>query len=216
MTQAAWPILSLAIFAGSLLAAVADARNRSPQDSNAATPIVEASPTLAPFQHVRFCLRYPSDCKSDARGDDRIDLTADKFELLNQVNHGINAAIIPVSKAYGADLRDGWTIAPVSGDCNDYAVTKRHELLTHGLPARALRLSVVRTTSGVGHLVLVATTTKGDLVLDNLTETIRPWQDTDYRWLKIQSAADARFWYEVKAPEVTVSDLDFKVDLADR
>jgi hypothetical protein len=28
-------------------------------------PIVDASPTLAPFQHVRFCLRYPSDCKSD-------------------------------------------------------------------------------------------------------------------------------------------------------
>jgi predicted transglutaminase-like cysteine proteinase len=101
-------------------------------------------------------------------------------------------------------------------DCNDYAVTKRHELLTYGLSAKALRLSVVKTASGVAHLVLVVITTKGDLVLDNLTETIRPWQDTDYRWLKIQSAADARFWYEVKAPEVTVSNLDFKVGLADR
>jgi predicted transglutaminase-like cysteine proteinase len=216
MAQRALTILSLVTFVGSLLAAGAEARNKSPQDLNATTPIVEASPTLAPFQHVRFCLRYPSDCKSDAREDERIDLTADKFELLNQVNQSINAVIAPISKAYGADLRDGWTIAPASGDCNDYAVTKRHELLTHGLPAKALRLSVVKTTSGTGHLVLVVATTKGDLVLDNLTETIRPWQSTDYRWLKIQSAADPRFWNEVKAPAPAVAVSDLKVRLADR
>jgi predicted transglutaminase-like cysteine proteinase len=216
MALRASTILSLVICAGSLLAVGAEARNRSPLDLDAATPIVEAAPTLAPFQHVRFCLRYPSDCKSDAREDERIDLTADKFELLNQVNHSINAVIIPVSKGYGADLGDGWTIAPVSGDCNDYAVTKRHELLTHGWPAKALRLSVVKTTSGIGHLVLLVATTKGDLVLDNLTAAIRPWQDTDYRWLKIQSATDARFWNEVKAPAPAVVVSDLKVRLADR
>jgi predicted transglutaminase-like cysteine proteinase len=212
MAQRAATISLLVMFA-SLLAAGADARNRSPQDANA-VPILEASPTLAPFQHVRFCLRYPSDCKTDSTEDDRIDLTADNFELLSRINHSINAAINPVSKAYDTDLRNGWTIAPASGDCNDYAVTKRHELLAHGLPAKALRLSVVKTTSGVGHLVLVVATIKGDMVLDNLTDAIRPWQSTDYRWLKIQSAADARFWYEVKAPGVPVSDL--KLRLADR
>jgi predicted transglutaminase-like cysteine proteinase len=214
MTQRASTILSLVIFAGSLFAAGAEARNRSPHDSNTAAPIVEASATLAPFQHVRFCLRYPSDCKSDSKEDERIELTAENFELLNRVNLSINAAITPVSKAYGADLKDAWTIAPATGDCNDYAVTKRHELLTHGLPAKALRLSVVKTSSGMGHLVLVVTTTKGNMVLDNLTEAIRPWQSTNYRWLKIQSAADARFWYEVKAPGIAIS--NFKIRVADQ
>src|ERR1700675_1805582 len=81
-----------------------------------------------------------------------------------------------------------------------YAVTKRHELIEKGLPSKALRLAVVRTASGIGHLVLVVVTTKGDIVMDDLTEALRPWQSTDYQWLKIQSAADARFWHEVKAP----------------
>ena len=75
---------------------------------------------------------------------------------------------------------------------------------------------MVKTASGIGHLVLVVATTKGDIVMDNLTETIRPWQSTDYHWLKIQSAADARFWYEVKAPGPSISQLDRQVRLADR
>ena len=34
--------------------------------------------------------------------------------------------------------------------------------------------------------------------MDNLTEVNRPWQSTDYHWLKIQSATDSKFWYEIK------------------
>ncbi len=208
----------LAILAGVITAGSADARSRSPQDSNLLTPIVDASPTLAPFQHVRFCLRYPSDCKSNPAENDRIDLSAETSELLNRVNHSVNLSIAPMLKSYGSNLEDGWTIAPGAGDCNDYAVTKRHELLESGLPSKALRLSVVKTASGIGHLVLVVVTTKGDLVLDNLTEVIRPWQNTDYHWLKIQSATDSKYWYEIKAPAVgpSVSLADRKVRLANR
>ena len=208
----------LAILAGAITAGSADARSRSPQDSNLLTPIVDASPTLAPFQHVRFCLRYPSDCKSNPAENDRIDLSAETSELLNRVNHSVNLSIAPMLKSYGSNLDDGWTIAPGAGDCNDYAVTKRHELLESGLPSKALRLSVVKTASGIGHLVLVVATTKRDLVLDNLTEVIRPWQNTDYHWLKIQSATDSKYWYEIKAPAIgpSISLADRKVRLANR
>jgi len=84
--------------------------------------------------------------------------------------------------------------------------------------SKALRLSVVKTASGIGHLVLVVVTTKGDIVLDNLTEVIRPWQSTDYHWLKIQSATDAKFWHEIKAHTISpsVSQTDRQVHLADR
>jgi predicted transglutaminase-like cysteine proteinase len=208
----------LAILVVGLSAANADARSRSLQDSKLLTPIVEASPTLAPFQHVRFCLRYPADCKSDSTDIDHIELNAETTELLNRVNHDINMSIIPTSKSYGSNLGDGWTISPNMGDCNDYAVSKRHELLESGLPSKALRLAVVKTASGIGHLILVVVTTKGDIVLDNLTEVIRPWQSTDYHWLKIQSATDAKFWYEIKAPTVgpSASLAERKVRLANR
>src|ERR1700736_391455 len=194
-----FPSILIAILAGTLSAGNADARNRSAQDSNLLTPIMDASPTLAPFQHVRFCLRYPSDCKSNPAENDHIDLDAETLELLKRVNHSVNMSIIPIRKSYGRNLGDSWTIAPDMGDCNDYAVTKRHELIDKGLPSKALRLAVVRTASGIGHLVLVVVTTKGDIVMDDLTDAIRPWQSTDYHWLKIQSATDSKFWHEIQA-----------------
>jgi predicted transglutaminase-like cysteine proteinase len=213
-----FPSIGFAMFAGALAVGGADAHSRPLPDSNSLTPIAEATPTLAPFQHVRFCLRYPSDCKTTPTESERIDLDAETSELLMRVNQSVNRSIIPTPKSYGPNLGDGWTIAPEMGDCNDYAVTKRHELLESGLPSKALRLSVVKTASGIGHLVLVVVTTRGDIVMDNLTEVIRPWQSTDYHWLKIQSVTDSKFWYEIKGPAVgpSVSLADRKVRLADR
>ena len=213
-----FPSIYLAMFVGALSLGSADARNRSPQDSSLLTPIMNAAPTLTPFQHVRFCIRYPSDCKSNPAENDHIDLDAETSELLKRVNHSVNMSIIPTRKSYGRNLGDGWTIAPDTGDCNDYAVTKRHELIAKGLPSKALRLAVVRTASGVGHLVLVVVTTKGDIVMDDLTDVIRPWLSTHYHWLKIQSATDSRFWHEIKRPAIrrSVSQADRWVRLADR
>jgi predicted transglutaminase-like cysteine proteinase len=208
------PLILLAFLALAGALGTAEARNRLPADSM--TPILEASPTLAPFQHVRFCLRYPADCRTDPAESTSIDLDGRTSELLKQVNHSVNLSIVPKVKDYGPNLADGWTVAPDAGDCNDYAVTKRHALMQSGLPSKALRLSVVRIPSGVGHLVLVVSTTKGDLVLDNLTEAIRPWVSTGYQWLKIQSAADAKFWYAIKAPASDLALADRKLRLANR
>src|SRR5450755_4243616 len=99
-----FPSTLFAILAGTLSAGHADARNRSAQDSSLLTPIMDASPTLAPFQHVRFCLRYPSDCKSNPAENDHNDLDAETSELLKRVNHSVNLSIIPTRKSYGQIL----------------------------------------------------------------------------------------------------------------
>src|SRR5713101_7234979 len=166
----------------------------------ASAPVVESGPTLAPFQHIRFCLQYPDDCRSNSAESERIALTSGSLELFKRVNHRVNVSIVSKSKAYGSSLEDTWTIAPDRGDCNDYAVTKRHELLRRGFPSSALRLSVTKTATGIGHLVLVVMTTEGDLVMDSLTDAIQPRQSTDYEWLKIQSARDPHFWVEIRSP----------------
>jgi predicted transglutaminase-like cysteine proteinase len=166
------------------------------------SPIVELGPTLSPFQHVRFCNRYPADCEPNSRADALVELNSETFELLKRINHHVNAAIASAQKDYDNALDAFWTIGPTSGDCNDYSVTKRHELLQRGLPSSALRLSVVKTAEGEGHLVLVVASTKGDLILDNLTDEIRPWKETEYRWLKIQSRNDPHYWVQVKSPIV--------------
>jgi len=218
MARCAQAISLFIVAASAFLAGAADARSRLSQNISPPMPIVASSPTLAPFQHVRFCLHYPAECKSEASELDRVDITAGIADVLKRVNHNVNTAINPRVKNHDSDLRDGWTIAPESGDCNDYAVTKRHDLIESGLPAKALRLSVVKTASGTGHLVLVVATTTGDIVMDNLTDAIRPWDSTSYRWLKIQSPTDARFWYEIKDPaiEANASQTHRKVRLANR
>jgi len=197
--------LAISTITGLLSVVNADARSPTPLDSVILTPIIESSATLVPFQHVRFCLRYPAECKPSSAETNRIELDLQTMQLLERVNRDVNLAIIPTVKNYGKDLGDRWTIAPDTGDCNDYAVTKRHDLLESGLPSGALRLSVVKTASGIGHLVLVVATTNGDVVLDNLTAAIRPWQTTEYQWLKIQSASDPRFWNEIKSARTAPS-----------
>lgn len=198
-----------------LLILLAPAQGRSLIESGVVMPISESSPTLSPFQHVRFCMRYPTDCKSDPAGTMTVELTAETLETMQRVNRDVNASIMPVAKS-DAIADGGWTISPASGDCNDYAVTKRHELVQKGLPANALRLAVVKTQSGIGHLVLVVSTNKGDLVLDNLSETILPWQVTKYHWVKIQSSSDARFWFEIKPRALVLSQVDRKLRSAER
>jgi predicted transglutaminase-like cysteine proteinase len=198
-----------------LLILLAPAQGRSLIETSVVMPITEASPTLSPFQHVRFCLRYPADCKSDATETTTVELTAETLETMDRVNRDVNASIMPVARS-NAIADGGWTLSPASGDCNDYAVTKRHELVQNGFPAKAVRLAVVKTSSGIGHLVLVVSTNKGNLVLDNLSETILPWQLTKYHWVKIQSSSDARYWFEIKPRGLVLSQIDRKIGSADR
>jgi predicted transglutaminase-like cysteine proteinase len=180
-----------------LLVNDAGADNGRLEDSLAPQPLIAAAPALAPFQHVRFCLRYPRDCQSNSAKDQRIRFDPQVMSLLRSVNDRINQSIVPTSKQYAGNLDARWEIAPRTGDCNDYAVTKRHELLRYGLPSSALRLAVGKTVTGIGHLVLIVGTTEGNLVLDNLTSVIRPWQLTDYQWLVIQLSEDPHLWSTV-------------------
>lgn len=84
-----------ATLAAVLLVRSADASSLTPPDPRTLTPIVESSPTLAPFQHVRFCLRYPADCRSSADQAFRIELNVQTMELLDRVNRDVNLSIIP-------------------------------------------------------------------------------------------------------------------------
>jgi predicted transglutaminase-like cysteine proteinase len=111
------------------------------------------------------------------------------------VNRRIFAEITP-----GNGATEKWAIAPPTGDCKDYAVTKRHTPLTRGWPSRALLLSEVVLPSGEHHLLLVVRVKEADLVLDNLGDDIRLAATTydQYGWLRIQSPQNPKFWLRVR------------------
>jgi len=152
------------------------------------------TPTLAPMAYTQFCLRYADECRPRMtfRGGP-VRLTAERWDDLKEVNQTVNEDIAPERNELGL-AGEKWLINPDRGDCNDFAVSKRHELLKRGWPARALLLSEVVTRSGEHHLVLVVRAKSGDLVLDNMTSQIKPWSKVPYRWVRIQLPTDTRLW----------------------
>jgi predicted transglutaminase-like cysteine proteinase len=151
--------------------------------------------TLAPMAFTQFCLRYESQCKPQKimfRGGP-VRMTEKRWDDLREVNKTVNAAIAPQPNTEGL-AGEKWIINPARGDCNDYAVSKRFELLKRGWPARALLLSEVKTSWGEGHLILVVRTSVGDLVLDNLTSQIRLWTRAPYYWVRMQTPRNPNYW----------------------
>lgn len=156
------------------------------------------APALAPTAYARHCLQYPEECRVRRmafRGS-QIALTDRRWSELVAVNAQVNRSIRPEPNLLGVKGEE-WLLSPKSGDCNDYAVTKRHELIARGWPSRALLLAEVVIPSGEHHLVVVVRTSGGDLVLDNLNANVRPWFTTRYRWVRIQSPANPIFWARV-------------------
>jgi len=151
--------------------------------------------TLPPMAYTQFCIRYADQCREPKvrfRAGP-IHLTAERWDDLTEVNKSVNSSITPEPNTEGL-AAEKWLINPMNGDCNDYAVTKRAELLARGWPSRALLLSEVVTSWGEHHLILAVRTSAGDLLLDNLTPQIRPWSRAPYRWVRMQTPKNPNFW----------------------
>lgn len=150
-----------------------------------------AQATLAPLAFVRFCMRNEQECRPTGQVGAVVPLNSQTMAEIASVNQSVNARIRPSA------VQGDWSIYPTTGDCNDYVVSKRHALLARGFPSSALLMSVVKTPSGTGHLVLVVKTSTGDLVLDNLNPEIRTAADVPYTWIKRQTSVDPWKWEAV-------------------
>jgi predicted transglutaminase-like cysteine proteinase len=104
------------------------------------------------------------------------------LRLLDRVNLAVNRQITPRADR-GADT---WSLDASAGDCEDYVLAKRKQLIAAGLPANALRIAYVKTRTGEGHAVLVVVAGSEHYVLDNLTSAIRPFARTGYRLVSMQ------------------------------
>lgn len=121
---------------------------------------------------------------------------------IGAVNVAINRAIKPRTDMEAFGIDNYWTL-PLSdgpraeGNCKHYALEKRRQLVDDGVPSNALSLAILVTPKGEVHAVLIVSTDQGDVVMDNLTDEIRPWRQTDYRWLVRQTPGDPLHWVEV-------------------
>jgi len=182
----------------------------SPVRSANADRISFDTPTLAPMAFERFCMQYVDDCKVRrmAFRPRPVALTKARMAELVKVNRDINRAIRPQENLNGVAAEE-WLVAPRAGDCNDYAVTKRHKLLELGWPSRSLLLAEVVVPSGAHHLILVVRTGEADLVLDNLNWNVRPISQIHYQWVRAQQPVKPKFWSMIsvtRAARVAIND----------
>lgn len=158
-------------------------------------------PIAAPNGFVAMCSAQPDAC-SDA-GDTAATASPKRWEtLLRRINRRVNRHVRQVSDETRYAQHDLWRASGIgrgaAGDCEDIALEKRKLLVDAGVPADRLFLAVAYGRGGVGlHLVLLARTDAGDVVLDSRSATITPWSAAPYTWIAIQSARQPRLWFSV-------------------
>ncbi len=151
--------------------------------------------TPPPYGHVDFCMRDPRECSQGVTEETRRAGDARAIAELDKVNRQVNAEIAPMTDMDQYGVEDYWTL-PRSGkgDCEDYALLKRHRLIAAGWPPSALLMTVVYDERHEGHAVLTARTSDGDFILDNKTDTIKLWSKTPYRFVMRQSYLNPLVW----------------------
>lgn len=153
--------------------------------------------TSIPVGHMEFCKTRPHECRAHADPIGAVTLTPDLWQQLLIVNAGVNQAVTPVTDEQLYQVTEFWTYPNGYGDCEDYALAKRRQLIDAGWPASTLLMAVVKQPNGEGHAVLMVRTDRGDLVLDNQVGSVDLWSDTPYKFVKRQSQAHAGLWVDM-------------------
>lgn len=156
-----------------------------------------AGSTAPPIGHVQFCGDHPDECGRYDRANQVVKLTSSSWTRLQTVNSGVNAAVLPATDMQIYGVVERWDYPRLAGDCEDYALEKRRELIAEGWPASSLLMTVVKDEVGDGHAVLTVRTDRGDFILDNKTDVVEAWDRTPYRFLKRQSTVNAGAWDKI-------------------
>ena len=162
--------------------------------TNVAFVQTSANTTSIPVGHAEFCAARPAECSANSNPVAAMPLTEALWQQLQAVNSHYNQTVVSVTDQDLYQVNEFWTYPNGYGDCEDFALAKRRDLINAGWPESVLLMSVVKQADGEGHAVLLVRTDRGDLVLDNQVGQILVWKDTSYQFIKRQSQTDSRKW----------------------
>lgn len=160
--------------------------------------MVTGAVTSQPIGHYEFCQSHKAECSIRSRDTVAPRVTDHGWTMIRKINAAVNAAITPMTdfEIYGRE--EVWAYPTVAGDCEDFVLLKRRDLMEAGFSPSDLLITVVRKRDGEGHAVLTVRTSEGDFVLDNLVDDIKPWYETDYSFLKRQATFDSGRWVSIE------------------
>src|SRR5207253_11040647 len=100
-------------------------------------PLAAQGPAEPTAAWVEFCIGMPLECAVDAGESAKLVLTPEIWATLNRVNREVNRAIKPLTDRDHWGVVDRWDFAEDGyGDCEDYQLVKRRQLVELGLPRR--------------------------------------------------------------------------------
>ena len=167
-------------------------------------PMLTGGLTSQPIGHYEFCKANPAECSIRFSDDSPLRLTDKLWDEVKGINTLVNSTVKPMNDydLYGKD--EVWAYPKGAGDCEDYVLEKRRDLMQLGISLSDLLITVVRKPDGEGHAVLTVRTDEGDYILDNLTDTVKPWEATGYRFLKRQSTTHTGRWVTIREGNSTL------------
>jgi len=167
---------------------------------NAAVLPVSTGPALAVGETrpvpawSKFCEKSPQECAVDRSEPETVRLTRGVWQQIVAVNAKVNGAVKPLTDEAHWGVPDIWGYPTDGyGDCEDYQLLKRKLLIEAGLPRRAMRMTVGIDERGDGHAVLMIRTDRGDFILDNKHQSVLPWHQTGYIFIK-REGQDGPVW----------------------
>lgn len=177
------------------------AETRSLAEPEAAIYASTGQETAVPYGWVDFCRRYRGECPDDTLPTQNIEFAVKTLKQIERINSWVNHSIKPISDSDHWGVVDRWDYPNDGmGDCEDYALLKRKMLIEEGFPRQALLITVVKEKNGEGHAILTIKTNRGEFVLDNMSDEVRPWTRAPYRFVKRQSQENPNMWVAVGAP----------------
>lgn len=183
----------------SALIAAAMLAGLSVSQASASPQMTTGGLTSQPIGHYEFCQANPVECNIRQRDNGPERMTGELWRQLVSVNVGVNAAVKPLNDIDIYGKEEVWAYPDKGvGDCEDYVLEKRRVLMRQGIPLSNLLITVLRKADGEGHAVLTVRTDKGDFLLDNLTDSVRRWDETDYRFLKRQATNHTGRWVTIR------------------
>lgn len=153
--------------------------------------------TSQPIGHYEFCKVYNKECNVRANNITPTKLTRKRWAEIIETNAYANTQIRAVTDEQFYGVVEKWAFPKTAGDCEDFALLKRHLLVSKGWPVSSLLITVVRQKNGDGHAVLTVRTDRGDYILDNLEDRVEPWAKTQYTFLKRQMPAHSGRWEDI-------------------
>ncbi|MGM4981162.1 MULTISPECIES: transglutaminase-like cysteine peptidase [Rhizobium] len=151
-----------------------------------------------PIGHYEFCKENPRECAYAGGDAGPILLSQDSWKAILKINYTVNTTIKPMTDMELYGVEEKWAIPTTAGDCEDFALLKRKQLIDAGFSPSDLLMTVVLQPNGEGHAVLTVRTDRGDFVLDNMRNTVKLWSETEYTFLKRQSADNPARWVKIQ------------------